>query len=456
MKKYDSFIIGTGQASGTLVGGLIELGQSFAVAEGGTVGGTCANFGCTPTKALVASAKAIHTARATGDQYGFDLSGDVQTDFQRVMARMNEIRGAAGLKTYIEDNGDFYPEYAQFEDEHRVRVGDEIIEAERIYINTGARARQLNLPGIEAIDVLDNKKVLELTELPEHLIIMGGSYIGMEFGQIFRRFGSQVTILERGGQLMSREDEDVAEIAQQVFAEEGIDVKLNTDVKQAGKSSSGGVIITYEQDGQQKTVEGSHLLVAVGRVPNADRLNLEAVGVETDDRGYIQVDNHLQTNIANIYALGDVNGEGAFTHTSVNDGEIILNNLNGGDRGVSDRIMTYGMFIDPPLGRVGFNEKQALESDRRLKMATMPMSDIARAREKGETDGIVKVLVDDDTDEFCGATVFGTSGDEVVNMFTVAMYSGVPCYTFSNAVFIHPTVSELMPYVIRNLEPLNY
>ena len=366
------------------------------MAEGNVVGGTCANFGCTPTKAMVASAKAIHTAHQ-GEQYGFDVRGDLETNFPRIMARMNEIRGAEGLKTYIESNGDFYPEYAQLEDEHRVRVSDEVIEAETIYIHTGARARTLDLPGMDEITPLTNKTLLELKELPEHLIIMGGSYIGLEFGQMFRRFGSRVTVLERGGQLMIREDADVAEIAQGIFEREGMSIQLNTDVKRVGKGNIADVVVTYEQDGQQKTVEGSYLLLAVGRVPNSDNLNLDAAGVETDQRGYITVNDHLQTNVPNIYALGDVNGEGAFTHTAVNDGEIIVDNLNGGDRGVSDRIMTYAMFVDPPLGRVGMNEKQARQSGENLKMGIMSMESIARAREKGETDGIVKVIVDAET-----------------------------------------------------------
>jgi pyruvate/2-oxoglutarate dehydrogenase complex dihydrolipoamide dehydrogenase (E3) component len=350
---------------------------------------------------------------------------------------------------------DVYRGHAQFESEHTVRVGDAVIEGETIYIHTGARARVPNIPGLDEVDYLTNKELLALTELPEHLVIVGGSYIGLEFGQMFRRFGSEVTVLQRGDQLMPREDPDIAQLAKEVFEGEGMNIVLNADVKRVSKSSSGGVQVTAARDGTEDTFSGSHLLLAVGRVPNSDQLNLAAAGVETNKRGYIKVNDHLQTNVPHIYAVGDVNGQGAFTHTSVNDGEIILNNQNGGDRGVSDRILTYAMFIDPPLGRVGMNETMARQSDREMMMGVMEMSSIARAKEKDETAGRVKVIVDAETDQFMGATVFGVGGDEIVNMFTVAMYTGVPCHTFRDSVLIHPTVAELLPYIIRDMEPVN-
>lgn len=456
MKKYDYILIGTGQATGTLMGEWSQTDKKVAIIEGDRVGGTCVNWGCTPTKTMVASARAAHMVHRAAD-FGVNIKGDVEIDFARVMERQNAIRNgnSDNMAAWLDDISDLYRGHAQFKSEHTVRVGDEVIEGEFIYIHTGGRARVPNIPGLDEVDYLTNKELLALTELPEHLVIVGGSYIGLEFGQMFRRFGSEVTVLQRGDQLMPREDADIATIAKDVLEGEGMNIVLNANVKRMSKTSSGGVQVTAERDGNDETFSGSHLLLAVGRVPNSDKLNLEAAGVETDERGFIKVNDHLQTNVPHIYAVGDVNGQGAFTHTSVNDGEIILNNQKGGDRGVSDRILTYAMFIDPPLGRVGMNEKMAKQSDRKMMMGVMEMASIARAKEKDETAGRVKVIVDAETDQFMGATVFGTGGDEIVNMFTVAMYTGVPCRTFRDSVLIHPTVAELLPYIIRDMEPVN-
>ncbi len=460
MEKYDVILIGTGQATFTLMGPFLEQGKNVAVIEGGRLGGTCVNWGCTPTKTLVAAARVAHVARRA-PEFGVVVPGEVTVDFAKVMARPLDNRQGTNdwMDGFLNDNATLYRGWAQFEGPNTVRVGDNVIEGETIYIHTGARPRVPNIPGLNPDEVdkdgviLTNRGLLSLTELPEHLVILGGSYIGLEFGQIFRRFGAQVTVIERGSQLMSREDEDIAQIAQDVLEGEGINFHLNANVTHI--SNNGGATVTFEQNGTEGSVSGSHVLLAVGRVPNTDTLNLEAAGVETNERGYIKTDVHLQTSVPHIYAVGDVNGRGAFTHTSVNDGEIILNNLNGGDRSADDRIVTYGMFIDPPLGRVGMNEKEAKQSDRKMRMGVMDMSSIARAREKNETAGRVKVIVDVETDEFMGATVFGTGGDEIVNMFTVAMYTGVPCRTFRDSVLVHPTVAELLPYIIRDMKPIN-
>ncbi len=455
MNKYDIILIGTGQATGTLMSELIPTGKKIAVIEGDRFGGTCVNWGCTPTKTLVASARAAHMARR-GPDFGV-ITGDVTIDFDRVMERQNTIRNnnSKGMEQWLTGNTDVYKGYAQFESANTVRVGDDVIEGETIYMHTGGRARVPNIPGLDEVEYMTNKELLALTELPQHLVIVGGSYIGLEFGQMFRRFGSQVTILERNPMLMPREDDDIAEIARTVLEGEGIDIRCGSSVQRVGNSTSGGVDVIYEQNGTEHTVTGTHLLLAVGRVPNTDTLNLDAAGVEMDERGFVKVDDHLRTNVPHIYAIGDVNGMGAFTHTSVNDGEIILNNMRGGDRKVSDRFLTYAMFIDPPLGRVGMNEKMAKQSDRKMMMGVMEMASISRAKEKDETAGRVKIIVDAETDQFMGATVFGTGGDEIVNMFTVAMYTGVPCRTFRDSVLIHPTVSELLPYIIRDMKPVN-
>ena len=451
-ERFDHILIGTGQATGVLLGGLPD-DETIAVIEGGRVGGTCVNYGCTPTKTLVANAKVAHTV-ARSEEYGVRTKG-ARVDFARVMERMNEVRNAShdGLEDWLEtsDNVRLIRAWGAFEGPKTVRAGDRLLTAERIYVNVGARARNPDIEGLDDVDWLDNKRILELTELPEHLIVIGGSYIGLEFSQMFRRFGSDVTVLEKSGQIMYREDEDVARAAQSIFEDEGIAFHLNADVERARRAPAG--VEVDLADGV--TVSGSHLLVGAGRVPNSDRLNLEAAGIETDDHGYIRVDDHGQTSVEGVYALGDVNGEGAFTHTSVNDAEVLIDHLNGGDRKISDRITTYAMFTDPPLARVGMSQQQAVDAGHQTLVATGQMSAISRAKEMGETKGMVKLVVDGDTDLILGATILGANGDEVINMFTAFMVSGKPCSQYRKAMFIHPTISELMPFILDDLEPVN-
>ncbi|MGB1250592.1 MAG: mercuric reductase [Candidatus Promineifilaceae bacterium] len=458
MKQYDVIWIGTGQATGTVVPRLVAAGKSVAIAEGGAFGGSCVNYGCTPTKTLVASARAAHMARR-GPDFGIH-TGEVTVDFEKVIGRANKIRhgGGKGMEGWLRgmDNVDVYGEFATFESANTVRVGDEVISGETIVINAGGRARIVPISGIETVDWLDNRKLLNLTELPEHLVIVGGGYIGMEFSQIFRRLGSKVTILASSSQLMAREDADVAEIAHEVLTGEGINVELNARVNRLSQDGPKQVNVFFEQNGETKQVSGSHLLLAIGRVPNSDRLNLEAAGVAATSRGFITVNDHMQTNVPHIFAVGDINGEGAFTHTSVNDGEIFWDFYSGtDDRKLSDRITTYAMFIDPPLGRVGMGEKEARNSDRNILMATRPMRYISRAKEKDETAGIVKILVDADTEEFVGATILGVGGDEIINMFTPFMYAKQSYKIFRRAVLTHPTVAELMPWILDDLKPLD-
>lgn len=455
LERFDHVLVGTGQATATLISGLPE-GETVCVIEGDRVGGTCVNDGCTPTKTLVASAKVAHQARR-GAEYGV-RTGKVQVDFAAVMARMNEMRGGSrdGLTSFLEgaERVTLIRGWAAFEEPDVVRVGDRRVAGTNTYLNVGARARALDVPGLDDVPWLDNTSLLELDELPDHLIIVGGSYVGLEMAQVFRRLGSEVTVLEAGPQLMTREDADIAEAARGIFEAEGIDIVTQARMTSVARHGDGdGVEVVADVDGSSRTVRGSHLLLAVGRVPNSDRLNLEAAGIETDERGYIRVDDRCRTTADSVWALGDVNGQGAFTHTSVNDAEIVLDDLHGGSRRISERDTIYAMFVDPPLGRVGMSEKEAKEKGHRVLKATKPMSRIARAKEAGETEGMIKLLVDADTDRFLGVAVLGMHGDELANLFAAFMRTGADWHTFRRTVFVHPTVGELLPWILDGLEP---
>lgn len=456
-ESYDVIWIGTGQATGTVVPRLVEAGKTVAIAEGGKFGGSCVNYGCTPTKTMVASARAAHMARR-GPDFGIE-TGPIEIDFDRVMERQRTMRqkGSRGLEDWLKGmkGVTVYPEYARFTGPHRVEVGEETIQGDTLVINAGGRPRVIPFDGIDDVDWLDNARLLDLEERPDHLVVIGGSYIGLEFAQIFRRLGSRVTVLDAAPQLMPREDRDIAETARKILEKEEIEIILKARIQRLAQPEDGRVQVHYQHKDQDRQVEGSHLLLAVGRVPNSAGLNLEAAGVEVDDQGYIQVNQVMQTSAEHIYAVGDINGEGAFTHTSVNDGEIFWDHYSvGGDRTLDLRVPTYAMFIDPPLGRVGLTEKEARESGREIWMATRPMKEIARAREKDETVGMVKILVDKDSEEIVGAAVLGVGGDEVINLFTPFMYTGESYQLFRKAVLTHPTVGELMPWILDDLQPL--
>lgn len=453
-KTFDAIIIGAGQAGPALAKVMAGKGWKVAVAEGEKVGGTCVNYGCTPSKTLIGSARAIHAARR-GDEFGFDA--DVTVDFARVMARQERIvsamqgRGEKGLK---ETKGiTFYPEWAAFEAPHRVRVGDDVIESERIYLDVGARAVVPKIEGLDSVPYLDNKTILELRTRPDHLIIIGGGYVAIEYGQTFRRFGSDVTILQNGEQILNREDPDVAEAVQGILENEGVKFNLNAKVTRV-KHSDETVTIYFEQDGKTHQVSGSHLLVATGRRPNTDKLGVEAAGIALDDKGFIKVDDHLKTNVEGVYALGEANGHGPFTHTAYNDFEIAADKLDGGKRKISDRISIYGVFTDPPLGRVGMNEQEAKDSGRKVLVGTLPMTSVNRAEEFGQREGFMKVLVDADSEQMLGASILGIGGDEIVHTISVLMYAKAPYTVLKNAVHIHPTVTELLPTLLGDLKPL--
>ncbi|MFW5687965.1 MAG: mercuric reductase [Spirochaetota bacterium] len=452
MREYDVILIGTGQATGAIVRVFLEMGKKVATIEKSRVGGTCVNWGCTPTKTLVAGARAAHMVGRAGD-FGIEVS-DYRVDFPKAMERQKRNRDQSNesFSKWLDETTDFYRAEARFVGPHEVEAGDETIRGETIYIHTGATARIPPIPGIEDVDYLDNKGILSLEELPEHLVVIGGSYVGLEFSQVFRRFGSRVTVLERGPRIMSREDQDVAEEATRILTEEGVEIVCNVHVESV--SPERGVTVQATVDGEQRSITGSHLLLATGRKPETEALNLSAAGVEVNERGFVVVNEYLQTSVPHIYAVGDVNGGSAFTHTSVHDGQIIVKNLKGERWRQSDRIPIYSMFIDPPLGRVGMNEAQAKQSGREVLAGTMPMSSIARAKEKYETAGMVKVLVDAESRQLLGATVFGTGGDEVVGLLAAWMYTGLPYTELQKVVLVHPTVAELMPYVFENLRPL--
>ncbi len=455
MQIFDYIWIGTGQATGTVVPKLAASGLKIAVIERGRFGGSCVNYGCTPTKALVAAARAAHMVRRSGD-FGINVSG-FNIDFPAVMDRMNLIRNGAsnGLENWLDGmkNVTLFRGAAEFISADSIQVGTDVLVGKNIVIHTGTTARKPPIPGIDLVPWMDSAGLLELKELPEHMIVIGGSYIGLEFSQIFRRLGSRVTILERSSRIMSREDADLSTVTKDVLTREGIRIIEDARIEGLEKTDEG---IRVRLGNDQDLIEGSHLLVGAGRIPASADLKLEKAGVVTDDRGFITVDDSLRSSIPNTYALGDINSRGAFTHTSVNDGEIFLDNLFGdGDRKVSDRIPVYSMFTDPPLGRIGIDETQARKSERKLKMATMPMAAVSRAKEKGETDGLIKIIVDAESEEILGASILGVGGDEIISMFAAPMYTGMSYHEFRKTVLPHPTVAELIPWVLDGLKDID-
>jgi pyruvate/2-oxoglutarate dehydrogenase complex dihydrolipoamide dehydrogenase (E3) component len=454
VQKYDAIVIGTGQAGPGLAARLSSAGMSVAVIERHLFGGTCVNTGCTPTKAMVASAYAAHLARRTKD-FGVIVDNEVRVDMTRVKARKDAIveRSRTGVEKWMRGlpHCDVYSGHARFKSAREVQVADQTLAAERIFINVGGRATVPAMQGIDQVPFLNNSSMMELDTVPSHLVIVGGSYVGLEFGQMFRRFGSEVTIIEMGSRLVQREDSDISSAIQDVLSSEGINIRLNARcIRLSGGAS--GVTAHVECDEGQPTVEGTHLLLAVGRTPNTNDLGLEAAGVTRDERGYITVNDRLETNVPGIWALGDCNGKGAFTHTAYNDFEIVAANvLDGGSRSVADRIPAYALYIDPPLGRAGMTEAEARHRGHSVRIAKRPMTRIARAIEKGETNGLMKIVVDEQSKEILGAAVFGTGGDEVIHCVLDAMYAKAPYTALQRAMHIHPTVSEFVPTLLGEL-----
>ena len=426
---YDAIVIGTGQAGPTLAADLAGAGKRVAIVERHRFGGTCVNVGCIPTKALVASARAAHVARRAAE-YGVVIDGEVRVDMTRVKARKDAIvrQSNEGLERWLKglDNCTVFEGHARFETPHQIRVGDQLLDADQIFVNVGARAYIPPLPGLDDVPYLTNSGIMRVDTLPDHLVIIGGGYIGLEFAQMYRRFGSRVTLIEMGDRLIRRESEDISSAVLEILEAEGIEVRLNAECLRV-EPRAGGIAAGVACADGSPHVEGSHLLIAVGRRPNTDDLGLDAAGLDTDARGHIRVDDALQTNVPGIWALGECNGRGAFTHTAYNDYEIVAANLLHGDpRRVTDRINCYGLYIDPPLGRVGMTEAQVRESGRPALVATRPMSRVGRAVEKGETQGFMKVLVDAETQLILGAAVLGVGGDEVVHSILDIMYAKAP------------------------------
>jgi pyruvate/2-oxoglutarate dehydrogenase complex dihydrolipoamide dehydrogenase (E3) component len=455
-RTFDAIVIGAGQAGPSLVGRLAGAGMTVAMIERHLFGGTCVNTGCTPTKTLVATAEVAHQARRAAD-FGVRIEGFVAIDMRAVKARKDAVVSAS--RTSLEDwlramkNCTVLQGHARFESPHEVRVGDDLISAEKIFLNVGGRAIVPDMPGVQSIPYLTNTSIIELDVLPRHLVIVGGSYIGLEFAQMYRRFGSEVTVIEKGPRLLWREDPDISMTIEEIFKAEGIEIRTEAECVRFEPRRQDIVAGVNCATGEPEVV-GSHVLLAVGRRPNTDDLAIEKAGIKLDPHGYIVVDDQLRTNVPGIWALGDCNGRGAFTHTAYNDYEIVAQNLlDGRARRVTDRIPCYGLFIDPPLGRIGMTEMEARASNRRIRIGTRPMTRVARAVEKGETQGFMKIIVDAQSNDILGAAILGSGGDEAVHCILDTMSAKAPYTTLRDTVHIHPTVSELIPTVLGELKP---
>ena len=456
-REFDAIVIGTGQSGPALARRMAGEGWKVAVLERDRPGGTCVNTGCIPTKTLVASAKVAAMARRASE-FGVVLDGPVRVDMRRVMERVRAVSGASreSVARSLETNPriTFVRGHGRLVAPDRVRVGADELRAPRIFLNVGARPAEPDLPGAADVPHLDNASLLALDELPAHLIVVGGSYVGLEFGQAYRRFGSEVTILQRGPRLVPREDPDVSEALRAFLEKEGITVRTGAECVSLARRGDAIVARVDCEEGAPEVV-GSHLLLAVGRVPNTDDLGLEAAGVAVDSRGHVVVDEELRTSVPGIWALGDCNGHGGFTHTSYNDYEVVEASLfDGGGRKWTDRIPAYALFTDPPLGRCGMNEREARASGREVLVAKYAMEDVGRAFERGETEGFLKVLVDARSKQILGASLLGIEGDEVMHTLLDLMYAKAPYTVITRAMHVHPTVSEYLPSLFYGLEPL--
>ena len=457
--EFDAILIGTGQAAPALAARLAETGMRVAIIERHLFGGTCVNTGCIPTKTMIASAYVAYIARRARD-YGVEVAGDVTVDMQAVKARKDAISGESsrGLEDWLRHlkNVTVFVGTARFENATTVRVNTDSLRAAKIFINVGGRAYIPPLSGIEQTPFLTNSTMMDVDFLPKHLIVVGAGYVGLEFAQMFRRFGSEVTVVEQGRRFLPREDQDVSDAIRGILESEGIRFRLSaTCISLKAAPDGTGVIVGVDCQEGEPQVAGSHVLVAVGRTPNTDDLELSRAGVETDNRGYIKVDDQCRTNVPGIWALGDCNGRGAFTHTSYNDFEIVAANLLDNDpRKISDRIPCYALYTDPPLGRIGMTEQDVKQTGRKALLGKRPMSRVSRAVERGESQGFMKVIVAEDTGEILGAAFLGLNADEVVHSLLDVMYAHAPYSIVRRAMHIHPTVSELIPTMLGELKSL--
>jgi len=457
MQRYDAIIIGTGQAGPALAHRFAGAGKTIAVIERKFFGGTCVNTGCIPTKTLVASAYAAHMARRAAD-FGVKIPCEISVDMRAVKARKDHVSGLSrdGVEQSLKNlkGCRVYQGHARFVGPKSVEVAGEVLEAEWIFINVGGRALAPPIPGLDEVGYLTNSSIMDVDFLPPHLIILGGSYIGLEFAQTYRRFGSEVSVIELAPHLIAREDEDISSAVADILQGEGIKIHVNSNV--VGVVRRGNhIAVQIVRDGIASQIVGSHLLVAIGRRPNTDDLGLDIAGIAVDDRGFIRVDDELRTSVPGVWALGDCNGRGAFTHTSYNDFEIVAANiLNHERRRVSDRIPAYALYTDPPLGRVGMTEAEVRRTGRPAMIGTVEMKRVGRAFEKGETLGFMKMLVDKASKQILGASFLGLSGDEIVHSILGLMYVNAPYTVLQKAVHIHPTVSEYIPVMVSNLKDL--
>ena len=454
---FDAIVVGAGQAGPSLATRLAGEGWKVAMVERHLFGGTCVNAGCTPTKAMVASAHAAHLARR-GRDFGVG-AGPVTVDLPAVQARKDAIvlKSRTSVENWLRGtkNCTVFTGHAVFETANTLRVNDDLLEAPKIFLNVGARPLIPKMSGVDSVPYLTSTSILKLQELPRHLIVVGGGYVGLEFAQMFRRFGSEVTVVEMHSRLAAHEDEDASDVIHEILTSEGIEVRVNAECIHLDMRN-GEPSVGMECKKGDPHIEGTHILLAIGRTPNTSDLNLGAAGVETDSRGYVTVDDQLRTSVPGIFALGDCNGRGAFTHTSYNDYEIVADNLlKGASRRVSDRIPAHALYIDPPLAGIGMSESDVRRSGKPALIGKRPMTRVSRAIEKGETFGFMKVLVDQETQHILGATVFGTGGDEAIHCILTAMYARQPASLLTHSMHIHPTVAELIPTVFGELKPLD-
>jgi pyruvate/2-oxoglutarate dehydrogenase complex dihydrolipoamide dehydrogenase (E3) component len=455
--RFDAIVIGTGQAGPSLATRLAGIGRKVAIVERKSFGGTCVNTGCIPTKALVASAYAAHVARRAAD-YGVVIDGPVRMDMKEVKARKDRIveRAARHVEKWLSDTGNLtvIRGHARFVSPRSVSVNEQMLEADEIFINVGGRAAVPSMPGLRDVDYLTNSTMMDVDFLPGHLVVIGGSYVGLEFAQAYRRFGAEVTVVEKGPRLIGREDADVSDCVLDILRDDGVNARTGAECMAVEKRGRDIAVHLDCTEGAREVV-GSHLLLAVGRVPNTDDLDLDKAGVATDERGYITVDEQLRTSVPGIWAIGDVNGRGAFTHTAYNDYEIVADNLLGGaKRSVDERLTAYALFTDPPLGRVGMTDAEVRKSGRQALVGRRPMTRVSRAVEKGETKGFMKVTVDATTRRILGAAILGVGGDEAIHSILDVMMLDAPYTALQHSVHIHPTVAELIPTVLGEMKPM--
>lgn len=455
LQHFDAIIIGTGQAGPPLAKSMANHDYKVAIIEKGDFGGTCVNVGCTPTKAYVASARRAYVTKNSAE-HGVEITGDIKINLKTIKSRKDKIveEHRQGLKSMLENDKNItvFKDIATFRDAHTIECGPNLLSADKIYINVGGRPR---IPtDFENVDYLTNETILDLEKAPEHIIIVGGGYIGLEFGQMFRRFGSRVTILDSNDQLLKKEDDEIATQIAEIFKNEDIEIRLNSKCISA-KNSGEEIEVSVSCENDLPTIKGSHLLLATGRIPNTDNLGLENAGIEINDRGYINVNQELQTNISHIYALGDCNGHGGFTHTAYNDFQIVESHLfKDKKRYLSDRYLCYAAFIDPAVARVGLNEKDIRKLGIKAKMASIPMKNVSRAQEMGETAGVMRVFIEEGSDKILGATFLGAGADEYIHSIIDIMYANVPYTVIRDAVHIHPTISELIPTLLEDPKEL--